>query len=370
MTDARPPWTRRVPLYAQVADHLRERIQASYQAGQKLEAESKLATELQVSLTTVREALGCLAQEGVVERKHGSGTYVRDPFGKQQLAILTELDINHTKTSYFFLESVQRLRAYLETRNIPVRVYVGQTAVGEAAPEGLSCPEFMEDVKAGRLRGVIAEATNFRLKWMQPLIERKIPVVGGSRDFAWSAAANHLDMVRQGAEYLLEAGRRRLGVIAPPGEAGTRIFTSTLQAAGVEVHPEWIVSESEPGREGAGWEAVRALWCARDEKPDGLIVCDDVMFQGVTMALLEAGVHVPEDLRLAVHVVGGRALHSPLPIARVEFDLDALIQAKAEMLLRLLRQEEIEEAHVRVPFRLVECDAHSTVGASRPAEPA
>ena len=68
-----------LPLYHQVAAILRQRISnAEYPAGERLASEDELAIEFSVSRATIRQAVGALVTEGIVVRKQGSGTYVRE----------------------------------------------------------------------------------------------------------------------------------------------------------------------------------------------------------------------------------------------------------------------------------------------------
>ena len=70
------PVSRR-PLAMQAADQLRRRITlGDIQPGQRIEAHRKLSGELQVSLPVVREAIAALAYVGLVEVRHGVGTFV------------------------------------------------------------------------------------------------------------------------------------------------------------------------------------------------------------------------------------------------------------------------------------------------------
>jgi len=68
------------PAYAQIEDRIGERIaSATVAAGDRLPAERELADALQVSRTTVRQALVSLHQRGLVERGVGRGTFVAQP---------------------------------------------------------------------------------------------------------------------------------------------------------------------------------------------------------------------------------------------------------------------------------------------------
>jgi len=67
-----------LPLYHQLAEDLLAQIQSGqYGAGHKLPSEHELATRYGVGRPTVRQATDSLIQRGLLIRKRGSGTYVR-----------------------------------------------------------------------------------------------------------------------------------------------------------------------------------------------------------------------------------------------------------------------------------------------------
>jgi GntR family transcriptional regulator len=64
--------------YAALAAALRHRIVAGeWPSGTPLPAETRLAAEHGVALGTLRRALELLAEQGLIERRHGKGTFVR-----------------------------------------------------------------------------------------------------------------------------------------------------------------------------------------------------------------------------------------------------------------------------------------------------
>ena len=68
------------PAYQRIRNAIRKRIDAGrLQAGDLVESERQLAKIHRVSLMTARHALAELAREGVVERRHGAGTFVAPP---------------------------------------------------------------------------------------------------------------------------------------------------------------------------------------------------------------------------------------------------------------------------------------------------
>ncbi len=70
----------RLPAYARLRDELTGRIaQGQWTPEQPIPSEARLAKEFDVSVGTVRKAVDGLVEEGLLERRQGSGTYVRAP---------------------------------------------------------------------------------------------------------------------------------------------------------------------------------------------------------------------------------------------------------------------------------------------------
>jgi len=68
-----------LPLYIQLARVVREKIaDGEYHPGSRIPSEPALAAVYRVGRPTVREALRVLVREGLLEKRRGSGTYVRE----------------------------------------------------------------------------------------------------------------------------------------------------------------------------------------------------------------------------------------------------------------------------------------------------
>lgn len=77
---------RRQPLYQQMVQSLREQIRSGELApGSQAPSESELIARFQVSSTTARRALNELAQEGLVRRVQGRGSFITELAGVQRL---------------------------------------------------------------------------------------------------------------------------------------------------------------------------------------------------------------------------------------------------------------------------------------------
>ena len=73
LTDHTPGQSR----YGKLAQALRDRIlQGEWAPGEVIPAESTLAQNYGVALGTIRQALSLLVEDGVLQRRHGKGTFV------------------------------------------------------------------------------------------------------------------------------------------------------------------------------------------------------------------------------------------------------------------------------------------------------
>ena len=84
-------------IYKSIADRLRLRLNSSdYNIGSPLPGEKALAQEFGVARMTIRKALDLLVSWGLVERRHGSGTFV------------SRKDVHHETTNLTGLVEVLR----------------------------------------------------------------------------------------------------------------------------------------------------------------------------------------------------------------------------------------------------------------------
>jgi len=107
-----------------VLNHLRAMIEAGeLRSGERLPAERELAVKLKVSRPTLRAGLRSLVAMGVLESRHGSGTYVVDISGPPAL------DANP-------LRMMAVLRGFSPGEMLEARLALEMTAAGLAAERG------------------------------------------------------------------------------------------------------------------------------------------------------------------------------------------------------------------------------------------
>lgn len=69
-----------IPLYHQLAELLQDRIRSGeYGPGEMIPSEIGLAKKYSIGRPTVRQAMNLLVQKGLIQRRRGSGTFVKKP---------------------------------------------------------------------------------------------------------------------------------------------------------------------------------------------------------------------------------------------------------------------------------------------------
>lgn len=115
------------PLAEQVAERLKEYIlEKKLKSGDKLPTETKLAKEMNVARSTMREAIKRLESQNILMVRHGAGTFVANNTG------LTEDPLGFA----FFEDKVKLAEDLIEIRNI-IEPAIAELAARNATPEDI-----------------------------------------------------------------------------------------------------------------------------------------------------------------------------------------------------------------------------------------
>lgn len=119
-----------VPIYAQVANELRGRIEAGeWPLGARLPSIEKLSEEFGVASATIRQAIELLEGEDLLRRRHGRGTFVEsEPNEQRWLPLASDWDsllrmIDPLEPKLLLVETAKRQPRILEGEGRPVAAY-------------------------------------------------------------------------------------------------------------------------------------------------------------------------------------------------------------------------------------------------------
>jgi GntR family transcriptional regulator, arabinose operon transcriptional repressor len=336
-----------VSLPQQIASVLRQELSRTFKAGDKLPTMHVLRERFRVSINTIGAALDMLAQQGVVEKRRGSGVYVRARAHCRRVGILSELSLFDHRISFYFRAVAGHLNQRLRQAGVVVKLYTGCAEPGPGKSDIPTCPQFWEDIAAGVLDGAVVLDTPATDAWYFRLRDCPIPLVGPMTDY--DAVLDTPGMVQAGVKLLAAQGCRRLGMLAGQGVAD---FTRAVTVAGLTTDPLWISGDLDPALRGGGWEQFRELWAARAGRPDGLLTMDDMLFGEAQLAIYELGVRVPEQLRLAVLMNHDASPVIRLPVSTLEVDPGERAILLADMLLARLAGTLTVPTTKLLPFRV------------------
>ena len=283
----------------QTADALRGRIRNRvYPVNTFLPSERKLAEELKVARTTLRSALDIIETEGYISRERGRGTMVRRNRIDALDGVIPLIIQQHQGGSRSPLtpEAMALIGSAMSAcAGSDIRFLI------EAMPEG-GAKELVELVKRNDAPGLLfVECNNAAI--LDTIREASIPYAVINHEHDIPGPATRVDfwhIGRSAAEYLLELGHRRLGILSGPSEqhlyermlAG---FRGRAAEAEVYLSPHHIM-EVPSNSEAARTVALQVL--DDPERPTAIFCTRDIRAYGAYLAAREIGLSVPDDLSL------------------------------------------------------------------------
>ncbi len=324
------------PLYLQIAQTLQREIPRRYGPGMELDV-SELQQRFGVSALTLREALSVLVRQGFIERYKGRGTFVSARIPAPHVGIVSELDLFDGGVSFFYRRLTQMLRLLLHGRGVRVRLYIGYTQPGTSA-QTLSCDDLADDLEHGQLSALVAVALTVPRELREMTRQAAVPVVSASSGSDGCVMLDHADFIRRALDELAAVGRRKIAILGTAG-VSPKEMERFVKERGFQFHPGWLQHALHPSLPGAGWESFLTAWNAAAERPDGLLIADDMFFNDTASAILSQHIAVPHDLYVITHANRGAWRRPLIPAVRYEVNVEEVGRIMADMTLRLMRAD-------------------------------
>ncbi len=339
----------RTPKYRQIYDTLRRDVDAGrWKPGDRLPSEAELVRTFGASRITIGRAVRDLQRDGLVERRAGSGTYVRAsrPEGGLSFGLLIP-DLGETE---IFEPICQGMMASPAARQHAL-VWGSPTGAGGSKEElaWALCRQYLDRRVAGVFFAPLEltpgkDAVNRRIA--QAFDDAGIPVVLLDRTVLPYPARGHHDLVgidnrRAGylvTEHLLRLGARRIAFVAVRDSAATvdareAGYREALYASEVSLDRA-LQHRLDPARP----QEVRALM--KRSRPEAMVCANDWTAARLMHTLLGLGYGVPDDVRLAGIDDLGYASLLPVPLTTLRQPTRAIgAAALSAMLDRLARPD-------------------------------
>ena len=267
-----------------------------------------------------------------------------------RVGVLSELDVLAPNVGYY-RDVAGRMLRELRARGMAPTLYCGTVQPGEIS-DIVTCPEFWDAAAHHRLDAAVILDGPVTTAWHARVQELAIPAIGAYTSFELGQKTR--SMIVPGLRELQRQGASRIALLTWDRINTVPVFEQALADLGLVSSPRWIGGEFNPALPGTGWEAFRALWNAETEKPDGLLITDDVLFRDAVLAIPELGIDVPAQLRIVTHANRSIPVRTPsIPHTRFEFDPQYDVQALANLLERRLAGAATVEP-LPVPFTVAE----------------
>lgn len=334
MTEQRLARTPGSPAFLQLKQLLRDGI-LDGSLDERLPSERELARRHGIAYMTARRAIDALAEERLVRRVPGLGTFVcrgNGPIARSgNIAVVLSPLIRHGAANPYFAELVAAVLALAQERRIPA--FVTSTCAG-------LLPSASDPASRRKVDGIIAMGGDASLEGELVAAAEFVPIVRFHHESQHPRMLSVWSDDRSGgrllAAHLAGRGYRRIAWIgheAPSGAARLEGFREGLAAAGLDLPPGRIVLGDYEFASGER-EALRLL--ARSDQPDAIACANDAMACGALRAAVTTGRSIPGDV--AVCGFDDLILDRYLPwrLTSVGADKAGLAQAAFGGLLELL----------------------------------
>jgi DNA-binding LacI/PurR family transcriptional regulator len=342
----------------QLAAFLRKEIMEwNSESEGKILSSRALAKKFNTSQMVARKAFERLANEGLLESRHGSGTYIKKKTATvKSVAILNEADISHPDTSYFYTRTIQQLRLFFEKKKIPVKLYLGYQLPGELPLKGTHASDrFLEHIKQGVISGIIPLAGFSTDEWKKTLIDSHLPIVGADPVFPNGIDFDMNEFIKKGIDILLKKGCKAPWIITN-SKSRFDLFVSVLKEKGILIAPEMFSFNAVSGYipKHLGYTSIMEIFAPHSmKKPDGLLFTDDIIFKDAVMGILELGLKVPSELKIVTHANKGSGIFIPFPVTLFEYGPDAIAEKYGNMLVSMLDGKNLTPGRVTMRFEIV-----------------
>lgn len=340
---------------SQVERRLRNSIlKGKWQPGEKLPPEREILKKFNISRTTLRDALNALANEGMLERRQGAGTFVAKFQTAGNIAVLGKVENMCSPMGYMYRRFIDEVQSLV----LPKFRYTMWVGHGSTEEEFVDSIRLLDRPNLNETLGVLATVAVGNLE--RQLTEAGIHLVSMNVGIPLVEHAVVLDwdaMFQMGCHELESRGYDDFVVMHPevsenltPGPMGN--YFRTLLDKLVKGDHSRLVSIPYDREYGQAYQAMRDL-LRRSPQPRGIFFTDDAVCDVAMRAISSLGLEIPKDLAIVTQSNVGREFHFPVRLSRIEFD-PAQIAAEAWGLLsKLISGQSLESNVVYVSPRVV-----------------
>lgn len=331
--------------YEEILKSIKEQLdKGELKAGDRIESEHQLCQKFSVSRQTVRHAISVLEQDGIIERRRGSGTYIKSSVNieeNQQKTMFVAVMTTYVD-EYIFSAIIKGIEHELSKAGYGMQVSFTNNTVEK---ERFILKNILEK---GMVDGLIAETTrsglpNPNLDIYEKIMKKGIPVLFINSHYtgldAPYVSLNDKMAGKMITNHLLKCGHRNIAAIfkADDGQGHQRYagYIEALMEADIKIRSQSVVwvdtDEVYNMREDAGWILRRIKGCS------ACVCYNDEVASSLVAICLEQGIRVPEDLSIISIDDSNLANYCEVPLTSAKNPVEDLGKIAALEMLELLK---------------------------------
>jgi DNA-binding LacI/PurR family transcriptional regulator len=358
-----------------IADRLRAQIlRGEMVAGTKLPSTGELSQLWNTSNFTVHTALKNLVKEGLLERRHGRGTFVCERSDRLVRVGIYQGDPDiWTRDEMGFYRQIHcLLEAKLKAQGAAVRIFFDRRNADEQATV---LPELATAVANKEIQGLIVPLVSGQN--LPAILALALPmsfITGAVGVRNKVVSMDSKELFRGYLTRLLRKQCRTVGLISsihleldspvkskhPDFEKNFRL---ELESHGMETCDEWIISPDSKldNPMNFGYRQFLQMWETGD-RPDALIAYPDVVVPGIITAALQLGLYNSNAIQFCFHRNKKFQSICPFPVIWSVTDEDLIADKLIEIVKLQFAGESLSPVYI--PFTFVEQDGAEHAGDS------
>ncbi|MBQ7614306.1 MAG: GntR family transcriptional regulator [Butyrivibrio sp.] len=289
--------------YQKVIDWITENIDSGIlRPGERIPSENELCSRFDLSRQTIRHAIAKMAEDGLLESKRGSGTYVADQRAEEGernvIAVVTTY-----VDDYIFPSTIRGIESALSDKGYSMQLSFSNNTVGKER-------QILQDILSRNdVAGVIMEPVksalpNPNMDLYRKLSDRRVKILFINSFYPELAlphvSLNDAECAYKAVRALIDAGHRTIGCVLKlddgQGRERYRGYMRAINEAGLPFsydHVNWIDTiDISKGK--------RAFLKVKDRLSGCTAVfCYNDMVAGLMVEMLrDEGIRVPEDISI------------------------------------------------------------------------
>ena len=353
------------PKFLQLNQHIKSQIIAGkYKVGEKIPSERYLSEKYSLNCTTVNKAISSLVTEGLLEREHGRGTFVRDVSSLDKKSMSPIIGFIFFQLDFYMSKVVEGMESILQENGFRLVI---RNSEGNLDKEKQAIEELIKSGVNGLIIYPVVKGGKGNVNTLRQLKTQNPPFVLVDRyfkeldtDYVGVDNTNGLYII---TKHLIAKGHCRIAHLMTPSQCTTvnnrlKGYKKALADSGIEFDESLVkrVSFSEDIRDNHYEEIGGILneWNNLQQSPTAITTTADGLAVIVLKNFVSMGVRVPHDIAITGFDDIDVATLVEVPLTTLRAPIREVGIKAGEIIVKRIRGKILEKSQrVILPVELV-----------------